>query len=133
VHICYGYGIKANIDWKKTLGANGASTSRPSRCSRVDDRPGVARVRELARADRADRLLKGKDVLVGAIDVAERERVETRGRRRPGDPLGAALRRARPPAPVHQLRDGPAARGTSPAASWRRSAPGAAKVRAELA
>ena len=20
VHICYGYGIKANIDWKKTLG-----------------------------------------------------------------------------------------------------------------
>src|SRR5204863_3459097 len=21
VHICYGYGIKANVDWKKTLGA----------------------------------------------------------------------------------------------------------------
>jgi methionine synthase II (cobalamin-independent) len=34
VHICYGYGIKANIDWKQTLGANGVSTSRRSRCWR---------------------------------------------------------------------------------------------------
>jgi 5-methyltetrahydropteroyltriglutamate--homocysteine methyltransferase len=32
VHICYGYGIKANIDWKKTLGSSGASTSRRFRC-----------------------------------------------------------------------------------------------------
>lgn len=23
VHICYGYGIKANTDWKKTLGSDG--------------------------------------------------------------------------------------------------------------
>ena len=30
VHICYGYGIKANNKWKATLGEHGASTSRPS-------------------------------------------------------------------------------------------------------
>lgn len=30
VHICYGYGIKANTDWKKTLGSSGASTRNPS-------------------------------------------------------------------------------------------------------
>ncbi len=31
VHICYGYGIKANIEWKATLGANGGNTRRFSR------------------------------------------------------------------------------------------------------
>ena len=31
VHICYGYGIQANVDWKQTLGRSGASTSRSSR------------------------------------------------------------------------------------------------------
>ena len=30
VHICYGYGIQANIDWKGTLGPSGASTRRHS-------------------------------------------------------------------------------------------------------
>ena len=34
VHICYGYGIKANIDWKGTLGAGG-NTRRSFRCSRL--------------------------------------------------------------------------------------------------
>ncbi len=34
VHICYGYGIKANTDWKATLGPNGASTkSRSHYCN----------------------------------------------------------------------------------------------------
>ena len=34
VHICYGYGIKANIDWKKTLGARVAPVRGDlSRCS----------------------------------------------------------------------------------------------------
>ncbi len=27
-HICYGYGIQENLDWKQTLGRNGASTRR---------------------------------------------------------------------------------------------------------
>ncbi len=33
VHICYGYGIEANIRWKETLGGECASTSRSSRPS----------------------------------------------------------------------------------------------------
>ncbi len=31
VHICYGYGIKANIDWKKTLGESWRHYETPSR------------------------------------------------------------------------------------------------------
>ena len=75
----------------------------------VEDRPGLARMRELARADRAaSACSRGKDVLVGAIDVAS-ETVET-----PEEvaatiraaltfvPAGAAL-------PLHQLRHGAAA------------------------
>ena len=34
VHICYGYGIKANIDWKRASGRNGGSTRRSSQPSR---------------------------------------------------------------------------------------------------
>jgi 5-methyltetrahydropteroyltriglutamate--homocysteine methyltransferase len=33
VHICYGYGIKATTTGRRRSAANGASTSRPSRCS----------------------------------------------------------------------------------------------------
>jgi len=33
VHICYGYGIKANTDWKETLGASGGSMRISSRRS----------------------------------------------------------------------------------------------------
>src|SRR5260370_13944821 len=29
VHICYGYGIQANVDWKKTLGAEWRPHARP--------------------------------------------------------------------------------------------------------
>ncbi len=31
VHICYGYGIKANTDWKKIWVLSGVNTKRPSR------------------------------------------------------------------------------------------------------
>ncbi len=34
VHICYGYGIQANIDWKKSLGESWLHYERPSRCWR---------------------------------------------------------------------------------------------------
>src|SRR5258705_3586392 len=33
VHICYGYGIKANIDWKASLGAEWRQYERSSRLS----------------------------------------------------------------------------------------------------
>jgi 5-methyltetrahydropteroyltriglutamate--homocysteine methyltransferase len=77
VHICYGYGIKANIDWKATLGGEwrqyekifpALALSRIGQVS-VECRNAKVPLSLLS-------LLKGKDVLVGAIDVATDE-VET--------------------------------------------------------
>jgi 5-methyltetrahydropteroyltriglutamate--homocysteine methyltransferase len=77
VHICYGYGIKANIDWKQTLGREWRQYERTfpllakSRIGQVSLECASSRVPiELME------LLRGKDVLVGAIDVTT-ERVET--------------------------------------------------------
>ncbi len=71
VHICYGYGIKANIDWKKTLGSEWRQYESTfpllarSRIDQVSLECANSRVPFELLA-----LLKGKDVLVGAIDVA---------------------------------------------------------------
>ena len=71
VHICYGYGIKANNDWKKTLGSEWRqyeSTFPLLAKSRIDQ---VSL--ECANSNvplELLGLLKGKDVMVGAIDVA---------------------------------------------------------------
>jgi len=71
VHICYGYGIKANIDWKKTLGSEWRQYEETF--------PLLARsaIRQVSLECANSRvpveligLLEGKDVLVGAIDVA---------------------------------------------------------------
>jgi 5-methyltetrahydropteroyltriglutamate--homocysteine methyltransferase len=77
VHICYGYGIQANIDWKKSLGESWRQYEEifpalaKSRIKQVSLECIHSRVPiELMR------LLKGKDVLVGVIDVAN-DRVET--------------------------------------------------------
>ena len=71
VHICYGYGIQANLDWKKTLGGQWRQYESTfpllarSRIRQVSLECANSRVPiELVG------LLKGKDVLVGAIDVA---------------------------------------------------------------
>jgi len=77
VHICYGYGVKANIEWKKTLGSEWRQYEeifpllRGSRIDQVSLECRSSRVPMELIA-----LLEGKDVLVGAIDVATRE-VET--------------------------------------------------------
>ena len=77
VHICYGYGIKANVDWKATLGSEwrqyeeifpALAASRIDQVS-VECRNAKVPVSLLS-------LLKGKDVLVGVIDVAS-DQVET--------------------------------------------------------
>jgi 5-methyltetrahydropteroyltriglutamate--homocysteine methyltransferase len=77
VHICYGYGIKANIDWKSTLGGEWRQyeqTFPALAASRIDQ---VSLECANARAPaRLMGLLEGKDVLVGVIDVAS-DRVET--------------------------------------------------------
>jgi 5-methyltetrahydropteroyltriglutamate--homocysteine methyltransferase len=71
VHICYGYGIKANADWKATLGDDWRQyeqTFPALAASRIDQ------VSLECRNSRVPveliGLLKGKDVLVGCIDVA---------------------------------------------------------------
>jgi len=74
VHICYGYGIKANIAWKNTLGAEwrqyelifpALAKSRIKQVS-VECINSHVPLKLLS-------LLGGKDVLVGVIDVATEE------------------------------------------------------------
>src|SRR3982751_100958 len=76
VHICYGYGIKANNDWKKTLGSEWRQYENTF--------PLLARsaIRQVSLECANSHvpieliaLLEGKDVLVGCIDVAS-DRVE---------------------------------------------------------
>ncbi|MGA7019456.1 MAG: methionine synthase [Pseudolabrys sp.] len=77
VHICYGYGIKANIDWKNSLGEEWRQYE--------DIFPALAKSRigqvsvECINSHvplKLLSLLEGKDVLVGVIDVAT-DKVET--------------------------------------------------------
>jgi 5-methyltetrahydropteroyltriglutamate--homocysteine methyltransferase len=77
VHICYGYGIQANIDWKGTLGTEWRQyeeTFPALAKSRIDQVSLECRNSHVPMA--LMRLLAGKDVLVGVIDVAT-DRVET--------------------------------------------------------
>jgi 5-methyltetrahydropteroyltriglutamate--homocysteine methyltransferase len=74
VHICYGYGIKANIDWKATLGSEWRQYEEifPAlAASRIDQ------VSVECRNSRVPagllKLLDGKDVQIGVIDVASDE------------------------------------------------------------
>ena len=83
VHICYGYGIKANIDWKQTLGGEWRQYEQTfpllaqSRIGQVSLECANSRVPFSLIG-----LLGGKDVLVGAIDVAtDRSRRPRRWRR----------------------------------------------------
>jgi 5-methyltetrahydropteroyltriglutamate--homocysteine methyltransferase len=77
VHICYGYGIQANLDWKKTLGESWRQYEEifpalaKSRIQQVSLECIHSKVPiELLK------LLRGKDVLIGVIDVAS-DKVET--------------------------------------------------------
>jgi len=77
VHICYGYGIKANIDWKNSLGGEWRQYEEifpalaKSRVGQVSLECANSRVPMKLLS-----LLDGKDVLIGVIDVASDE-VET--------------------------------------------------------
>ena len=77
VHICYGYGIKANIDWKKTLGAEWRQYQEIFPALN-DSRIGQVSLECANSHVPTDllRLLPDKDLLVGAIDVAS-ETVES--------------------------------------------------------
>jgi 5-methyltetrahydropteroyltriglutamate--homocysteine methyltransferase len=74
VHICYGYGIKANTDWKATLGGEWRQYEEifPALAQSR-----IGQVSVEARNSRVPmsllRLLDGKNVQVGVIDVASDE------------------------------------------------------------
>jgi 5-methyltetrahydropteroyltriglutamate--homocysteine methyltransferase len=89
VHICYGYGIKANLDWKQTLGSEWRQYEEifpalaASRIGQVSLECAHSRVPASLMG-----LLAGKDVLVGVIDVAS-DAVETA--EEVADTIGRAL------------------------------------------
>jgi 5-methyltetrahydropteroyltriglutamate--homocysteine methyltransferase len=77
VHICYGYGIPANVEWKATLGAAWRQYER------VFPALAKSRIGQISLECRNSKvpiellkLLDGKDVLIGVIDVAT-ETIET--------------------------------------------------------
>jgi hypothetical protein len=121
VHICYGYGIEANIAWKKTLGDQWRQyeTVFPA-LARQPHRPGQPGMHPQPGAARAD----------GAADRQGRDgRRDRRGQRRGGDEEvargrgrhhrpGTAVRAQAPADRLHQLRPGAdaARRGRSQAA-----------------
>jgi len=77
VHICYGYGIKANLDWKETLGSQWRQYEEifPALAKSKVDQVSLECIHSKVPIELL-KLLKGKDVLVGVIDVAS-DRVET--------------------------------------------------------
>ncbi|MBI4592969.1 MAG: methionine synthase [Candidatus Rokubacteria bacterium] len=97
VHICYGYGIKANIEWKQTLGREWRQYEQTfpllakSRIDQVSLECANSRVPISLLG-----LLRGKDVLVGCIDVASHE-VET------PEQVAATIRRAMEFVPPERL------------------------------
>jgi 5-methyltetrahydropteroyltriglutamate--homocysteine methyltransferase len=71
VHICYGYGIKANVDWKATLG------NEWRQYEKIFPALALSRIGQVSLECRNSkvpmnllRLLDGKDVQIGVIDVA---------------------------------------------------------------
>ncbi len=77
VHICYGYGIKANVDWKATLGDEWRQYEQvfPALAKSRIDQVSLECYHSHVPAELM-RLLEGKDVMVGVIDVAS-DAVET--------------------------------------------------------
>jgi 5-methyltetrahydropteroyltriglutamate--homocysteine methyltransferase len=71
VHICYGYGIQANIDWKNTLGAEWRQYEKvfPALAKSRIDQVSLECFHSHVPPDLMA-LLQGKEVMVGVIDVA---------------------------------------------------------------
>lgn len=71
VHICYGYGIKANTDWKKTLGSEWRQYEEifPKLQASHIDIVSLECHNSRVPLDLIE-LIRGKKVMVGAIDVA---------------------------------------------------------------
>ncbi len=89
VHICYGYGIQANNDWKKTLGAQWRQYEQvfPALAASAINQVSLECIHSQVPAELMA-LLKGKDVMVGVIDVAS-DAIETADE--VADTIGRAL------------------------------------------
>jgi len=88
VHVCYGYGIAANIAWKATLGSEWRQYEKffPALAASGIDQVSVECIGSHVPMSLL-KLLDGKDVLIGAIDVATDE-IET------ADQVAAVIARA---------------------------------------
>ena len=88
VHICYGYGIKANTDWKATLGSEWRQYERSFPLLRRSSIDVISLESQNSRVplDLME-LIRGKKVMLGAIDVAS-ETIET------ADDVADTLRKA---------------------------------------
>jgi 5-methyltetrahydropteroyltriglutamate--homocysteine methyltransferase len=77
VHICYGYGIPANIEWKATLGAEWRQYEKffPALAQSRIDQVSLECINSHVPMS-VLKLLQGKDVLIGVIDVAS-DNIET--------------------------------------------------------
>jgi 5-methyltetrahydropteroyltriglutamate--homocysteine methyltransferase len=89
VHICYGYGIQANVDWKKTLGEEWRQYEQvfPALAASRIDQVSLECYHSHVPPELM-KLLAGKDVMVGVIDVASDE-IETP--EQVADTIGRAL------------------------------------------
>jgi 5-methyltetrahydropteroyltriglutamate--homocysteine methyltransferase len=90
VHICYGYGIKANVDWKATLGGEWRQYEAvlPALAKSSIDQVSLECFQSHV-PPHLMALLEGKDVMVGVIDVASDE-IETP--EQIADTIGMALK-----------------------------------------
>jgi len=97
VHICYGYGIKANIDWKQSLGSEWRQYEEifPALANSRIDQISLECVNSRVPLNLLG-LLEGKDVMLGAIDVAT-DRIET------PEEVAATIRRAMEFVPAERI------------------------------
>jgi 5-methyltetrahydropteroyltriglutamate--homocysteine methyltransferase len=97
VHICYGYGIQANLDWKKTLGGEWRQYEKifPALAASSIKQVSLECLHSHVPPDLMA-LLQGKDVMVGVIDVAS-DTIETP--EEVADTIATALRFV----PAHRL------------------------------
>jgi 5-methyltetrahydropteroyltriglutamate--homocysteine methyltransferase len=97
VHICYGYGIKANIDWKQGLGSEWRQYEEifPALAQSKIDQVSLECINSRVPLNLLS-LLKGKDVLLGVIDVAT-DKIET------PQEVASTIRRAMEFVPVEHI------------------------------
>ena len=89
VHVCYGYGIEANLQWKATLGEQWRQYEKifPALARSRIDQVSLECIHSLVPIEMIG-LLEGKEVMVGVIDVAS-DAIETA--EEVADTIGRAL------------------------------------------